>query len=142
MRNGFTHRAPRAQARGPRPVIPAGLARRMASMAIDNAVFGRAWALSPANEADWDALYANQLPRVYNFFRYRVGDGPVAEDLTSATFEKAWTARHRYRRGPAGFPTLLPHLARDLGAGPLPRGRALAPPRARAPLSRSETPHG
>jgi hypothetical protein len=23
--------------------------------------------------ADWDALFAEQLPHVYNFFRYRVG---------------------------------------------------------------------
>src|SRR5258708_37311973 len=130
MRNGFTHRAPRAQARGPRPVIPAGLARRMASMAIDNAVFGRAWALSPANEADWDALYANQLPRVYNFFRYRVGDGPVAEDLTSATFEKAWTTRHRYRRGPAGVPPPPPPPARDAALGPPAGGGRAAPLRA------------
>src|SRR5580765_5538052 len=57
----------------------------------DTAVFGRLWTwVAPAREADWDALYAEQLPRVYNFFRYRVGDGPVAQDLTSATFEKAW----------------------------------------------------
>ena len=44
----------------------------------------------PAREADWDALYADQLPRIYNYFRFRVGHGAVAEDLTSATFEKAW----------------------------------------------------
>jgi hypothetical protein len=24
-------------------------------------------------EPDWDAVYAEQLPRVYNFFRYRCG---------------------------------------------------------------------
>ena len=57
----------------------------------------------PAREEDWDALYAAEMPRVYNFFRYRVGDGPVAEDLTSATFEKAWRARDRYRRDLASF---------------------------------------
>ena len=29
---------------------------------------------SPAAEADWEAVYADLLPRVYNFFRYRVED--------------------------------------------------------------------
>lgn len=71
------------------------------------------WA-APADEADWEALYAEQLPRVYNFFRYRVGHGPEAEDLTSLTFEKAWQARHRYRRDLAGFATWLMAIARNV----------------------------
>jgi hypothetical protein len=49
-------------------------------------------------EPDWDAVYAEQLPRVYNFFRYRLGAGADVEDLTSRTFERAWRARHQYRR--------------------------------------------
>lgn len=83
-------------------------------MAIGDAVFGRLWALDPAREADWDALYADQLPRVYNYFRYRVGGGPVAEDLTSQTFVKAWAARHRYRRDLAAFSTWLMTIARNV----------------------------
>jgi RNA polymerase sigma-70 factor (ECF subfamily) len=83
-------------------------------MAMHDAVFGRLWVLNPAREQDWDALYAEQLPRVYNFFRYRVGDGAVAEDLTSSTFEKAWVARHRYRRDRAGFCTWLLTIARNV----------------------------
>jgi len=83
-------------------------------MAIGDVVFGRIWALEPAREADWDALYADQLPRVYNFFRYRVGDGAVAEDLTSLTFEKAWVARNRYRRDLAAFSTWLMSIARNV----------------------------
>ena len=67
-----------------------------------------------ATEADWDALYADQLPRVYNFFRYRVGDGAVAEDLTSITFEKAWQARNRYRRDLGAFSTWLFTIARNV----------------------------
>jgi RNA polymerase sigma-70 factor (ECF subfamily) len=68
----------------------------------------------PAREADWDALYRSELPRVYNFFRYRVGAGAVAEDLTSITFEKAWRARHRYRRDLAAFSTWLMTIARNV----------------------------
>ena len=96
-------------------------------MAIGDAVFGRFWALDPARDADWDALYANQLPRVYNYFRYRVGGGPVAEDLTSHTFEKAWVARHRYRRDLASFTTWLMTIARNLATDHFRRRRDDAP---------------
>ena len=64
------------------------------------------------NEADFEILYRAELPRIYNFFRYRVGDGPVAEDLTSLTFEKAWRNRSRYRQDLAGFSTWLFTIAR------------------------------
>jgi len=50
-----------------------------------------------AEELDWDALYSDQLPRIYNYFRFRVGSDADAEDLTSRTFEKAWRARQQYR---------------------------------------------
>jgi RNA polymerase sigma-70 factor (ECF subfamily) len=49
---------------------------------------------------------------VYNFFRYRVGDGQLAEDLTSETFEKAWRNRERYRSDLAAFSTWLFTIAR------------------------------
>jgi RNA polymerase sigma-70 factor (ECF subfamily) len=65
-----------------------------------------------ATPTDWEALYARELPRVYNFFRYRVGDGAVAEDLTAATFEKAWRARDRYRHDLGAFSTWLFTIAR------------------------------
>jgi RNA polymerase sigma-70 factor (ECF subfamily) len=42
-------------------------------------------------------------------------DGDV-EDLTSRTFEKAWRARHRYRRDLAGFSTWLLVIARNVAA--------------------------
>ena len=67
-----------------------------------------------ANEADWEALYAEQLPRIYNFFRYRVADGTVAEDLTSITFEKAWRSRLRYQRDLSSFSTWLFTIARNV----------------------------
>jgi RNA polymerase sigma-70 factor (ECF subfamily) len=53
---------------------------------------------------------------VYNFFRYRVGRTADAEDLTAVTFEKAWRARHRYRRDVAGFTTWLLTIARNVAA--------------------------
>ena len=63
---------------------------------------------------DWDAVYRAELPRVYNFFRYRLGDVPDVEDLTARTFEKAWRARNRYRSDVAGFATWLMSIARNV----------------------------
>lgn len=97
-------------------------------MANETVAMNRLWTwVIPAREADWDALYSEQLPRVYNFFRYRVGDGPVAEDLTSITFEKAWRARHRYRRELAAFNTWLFAIARNVAIDHFRQHRSHAP---------------
>ncbi len=60
-------------------------------------------------ETDWHSVYTEQLPRVYNFFRYRLGvqDNATAEDLTATTFEKAWRHRNQYQRNRAAFATWL-----------------------------------
>src|SRR4029079_18046819 len=65
-------------------------------------------------EPDWDEVYAEHLPRVLNYFRYRLGQATDVEDLTARTFEKAWRARHRYRRDLAGFSTWLLTIARNV----------------------------
>jgi RNA polymerase sigma-70 factor, ECF subfamily len=70
--------------------------------------------VASTSEADWDVLYATEMPRVYNFFRYRVGEDALAEDLTSTTFEKAWRGRARYRRDLAAFSTWLFTIARNV----------------------------
>src|ERR671925_548123 len=67
-----------------------------------------------STEPDWEQVYAEQLPRVLNFFRYRLGQTADVEDLTARTFEKAWRARHRYRRDLAGFSTWLLTIARNV----------------------------
>jgi len=81
----------------------------------------------PATEADWDACYAAVMPRIYNYFRYRVGPGPVAEDLTSATFENAWQARQRYRRDLGAFTTWLFAIAHNVAVDYFRRRRDHAP---------------
>jgi len=65
-------------------------------------------------EPDWEAVYTEQLPRVYNFLRYRLGNETLAQDLTSRTFEKAWRERRRYRRDLAKFSTWLLQIARNV----------------------------
>jgi len=84
-------------------------------MANGDATVARLWTwVQNARATDWDAAFAEQLPRVYNFFRYRVGSGPLAEDLTATTFEKAWTARGRYRRDRGAFGTWILTVARNV----------------------------
>ena len=65
-------------------------------------------------EIDWQAVYKEYLPRVYNFFRYRVDDRTLAEDLTSVTFEKAWRGRSRFRQDLSAFSTWLFTIARNV----------------------------
>ncbi len=72
--------------------------------------------LVAVRDLNWEAVYADELPRIYNFFRFRVGDGMLAEDLTATTFEKAWRARGRYRRARAAFSTWLFTIARNVAA--------------------------
>lgn len=61
---------------------------------------------------DFETLYREQMPRVYNFFLYRFTDRALAEDLTSLTFEKTWKYRHRYRRDLCAFSTWIFTIAR------------------------------
>lgn len=62
---------------------------------------------------DWEASYREYLPRVFNFFRYRVGDDSLAEDLTATVFEKAWRGRARFRHDLSAFSTWLFTIARN-----------------------------
>lgn len=80
-----------------------------------------------ATEPDWDRVYAEELPRVFNFFRYRIGNTADAEDLTARTFEKAWRSRHRYRLDLAGFSTWLLTIARNVAIDHLRARRPLVP---------------
>jgi RNA polymerase sigma-70 factor (ECF subfamily) len=63
---------------------------------------------------DWEAVYAETLPKIFHYFCYRVGDTIVAEDLTSLTFEKAWAGRERFRSDIGSFTTWLFGIARHV----------------------------
>jgi RNA polymerase sigma-70 factor (ECF subfamily) len=63
---------------------------------------------------DWDALYTDHVERLYNFFRYRLGDNATAEDLTAATFEKAWRKRNQFRGTAENFTAWLYTIARNV----------------------------
>lgn len=110
-------------------------------MANGNVTVARLWLWArQARATDWDARFAEALPRVYNFFRYRVGDGPLAEDLTSITFEKAWRARERYREDRAAFGTWLFTVARNVAVDHFRADRPTAPLEAAEELPGGPTP--
>ncbi|MGH8201490.1 MAG: sigma-70 family RNA polymerase sigma factor [Steroidobacteraceae bacterium] len=83
-------------------------------MSLSQATPDRRMAAISAKKLDWDALYSDQLPRIYNYFRFRVGNDSDAEDLTARTFESAWRARERYREDLGGFSTWLFTIAHNL----------------------------
>ena len=70
--------------------------------------------LNVTSEVDWDTLYREHVDRIYNYFRYRVGDSATAEDLTAATFEKAWKKRKKYRGEAHKFTHWLYAIARNV----------------------------
>lgn len=63
---------------------------------------------------DWDSVFRSELPRIYNFFLYKLGEREVAQDLTAATFERAWKLRSKYRKGIASLPTWFFGIARNV----------------------------
>src|SRR4026207_763973 len=69
-------------------------------------------------DLDWNSVYRDPLPgpspRLYNYFRFRIGRDADVEDLTARTFEKAWKARDRYRRDLSGFSTWLFSIAQNV----------------------------
>ncbi len=93
----------------------------------------------PVAVVDWDAVFREELPRVFGYFRYRGFTRATAEDLTSATFEKAWRARDRYRQDRAATSTWLLAIARHLAIDHLRRSRREVPLE-EAPLRDDETP--
>src|SRR5688572_20327054 len=110
-------------------------------MAIEGELTNRLFMAVTAADPNWEAVYTEQLPRVYNFFRYRLGNEAHAEDLTSRTFEKAWTARGRYRRDLAGFSTWLLSIARNVAIDHLRAQRPHLPLEAAEDVATPGTPH-
>jgi RNA polymerase sigma-70 factor, ECF subfamily len=83
-------------------------------MTLEQAATARLMESLDIHEIDWDALYADHAPRVYNYFRFRMEIEADVADLTSRTFEKAWRSRSRYRRDLAGFATWLFTIAKNV----------------------------
>jgi RNA polymerase sigma-70 factor (ECF subfamily) len=84
-------------------------------MTLQHAASGRLMEFMQNSELNWDAVYAQQAPRIYNYFRFRLGVESDAEELTARAFERAWRSRARYRQDLAGFATWLFKIAQNVG---------------------------
>ena len=93
-----------------------------------------------SGEADWDAIYAEHLPRIYNYFRFRLAAAADVEDLTARVFEKAWSARDRYQRDVAAFSTWLYRIAQNVSVDYLRSRRAHVPLEAALDVIADRTP--
>ncbi len=67
---------------------------------------------SKTDPIDWEGVYWQYMPRLYNFFLYRFTDRAVAEDLTAITIEKAWQHREQYQEERGTILTWLFSIAR------------------------------
>lgn len=104
-------------------------------MTIQNKAIQKIMAAS-VEEINWDSVVKDELPRLYNYFRYRLGDEGAAEDLTSVVLEKAWLKRHRYRKDRAAFSVWLFSIAKNEVVGYLRKRRVSLP------ISMAETASG
>jgi RNA polymerase sigma factor (sigma-70 family) len=80
-----------------------------------------------AESINWKDVYDHLLPRVFHFFFYKVGDKLIAEELTSITFEKAWTNRENYKRDVSGFQFWIFGIAQKVAVDYFRRGRHEVP---------------
>jgi RNA polymerase sigma-70 factor (ECF subfamily) len=71
-------------------------------------------AIANTVQDEWEQLYQKEMPRIYNFFRYRLHNDQTAEDLTAVTFEKAWRQRLHYQKNKAAFTTWLFAIAKNV----------------------------
>jgi RNA polymerase sigma-70 factor (ECF subfamily) len=58
-------------------------------------------------------LYEEYMPKVFRYIQARVNNIPLAEDLTSATFEKALVNFEKYSKDRASFSTWIFSIARN-----------------------------
>jgi len=75
-------------------------------------------------EIDWDQVYEEVLPRVYNYFRYRFFNNDLAEELTAITLSRAWQSRNRYKKDVAMFSTWVLGIARHIALDEFRRRKA------------------
>jgi RNA polymerase sigma-70 factor (ECF subfamily) len=63
---------------------------------------------------DFAALFDTHYPRLYTYIRSRVNGREMAEDLTSATFERAFSRSHSYDPAKGPFATWLFRIGHNL----------------------------
>jgi RNA polymerase sigma-70 factor (ECF subfamily) len=70
--------------------------------------------VSSDETADFVRAYERHRAPVFRYLRGRTPTDEDAADLTAATFERAWTARHSFRGTPDQYPAWLFAIARRM----------------------------
>jgi RNA polymerase sigma-70 factor, ECF subfamily len=114
-------------------------------MTIEQGLPNALQSTASSRDASWDTVYSEQLPRVYNYFRFRIGRVRAGghadiEDLTARTFEKAWRSRAQYKRDVAGFSTWLFRIAHNVAVDYLRASKAHLPLDVALEISTGRTP--
>jgi len=73
---------------------------------------------------EWETVFVSEFPKIFNYFRFHGLCYDDADDLTAVVFEKAWSARDRYRSTQASVATWLISIARNLLVDHLRKQRA------------------
>jgi RNA polymerase sigma-70 factor (ECF subfamily) len=63
---------------------------------------------------DFVALFDTHYPRLYAYIRSQINDRATAEDLTAATFERAFSRSHSYNPAKGSFATWLFRIGHNL----------------------------
>jgi RNA polymerase sigma-70 factor (ECF subfamily) len=69
--------------------------------------------VSDESREAFGALYEQFMPKVYRYISFRIRDENMAQDLTSAVFEKAFTKFDGYSAQKASFSTWIFTIARN-----------------------------
>jgi len=83
--------------------------------------------IATAESINWKDVYDQLLPRVFHFFFYKMGDKLIAEELTSVTFEKAWTNRENYKKDLGAFQFWVFGIAQKVAADHFRRSKPEVP---------------
>ena len=65
------------------------------------------------NQEAFSSLYDCYLERIYRYVHFRVGDGEIAEDITSQVFLKSWEKLASFQIGPTPFIAWLYRIAHN-----------------------------
>ncbi|MBI2854202.1 MAG: sigma-70 family RNA polymerase sigma factor [Chloroflexi bacterium] len=68
----------------------------------------------PSTKETFGRLYDEYVQKVFRYIHYKVNDSPLAEDLTSAVFEKALLNFSKYDKDKAAFSTWIFTIANTM----------------------------
>ena len=91
-------------------------------------------------ELDWTAVYRDQLPRLYTYFRFRTGRAADVAALTARFFVFVWFVCVCYKSDHSGITTWLFSIAQNVAIDYLRSARSHLPLEAASDVATTSTP--